>query len=267
MDNKANKGFPTDFLGLAPYGEALKLTIEKGFEGASALLSRMCLPAAEELGLMLKDRVRYWRLKNIINIVNRVPGKIGVDNNTLQLTVHPRIMNEVMENGSWCDDESLQDMWAGLLASSWNANGDDANILFTQKLKNITTIQAKVVKIICEQCNVTLHDSGLIEGRNVQLTLDQLINITGCDDVNQLDSELDSLRANELISSGVFERGGGFNALDNPLVANLRPSAILLHLHAKTQGFSGQLKTFYQSKLIPFDRNDPEHTVIIDSSF
>jgi hypothetical protein len=253
MNDRTEKNMSSDLLGLAPYGEALKLTVEKGFEAASALLSRLCLPAAEELGLMFKDKVRYWRLKNIINIVNKMPTKISIDMNTLQLAVHPRIVNEVMENGSWCEDESLQEMWAGLLAASCKDNGNDTNILFTQKLKVLTTIQAKIINAVCEVCQVDLYDNDLIHGRNVHLTLDNLIEITGCSNVDQLDTELDSLRANEFITSDRLEGSGGFDITSNPLVANLEPTAILLNLYAKTQGFNGPLKAFYHSRIIPYN--------------
>ncbi|MEO6902899.1 MAG: hypothetical protein ABI315_07070 [Bacteroidia bacterium] len=65
----------TDLLGIAPYGETIKIAVEKGFGAAEAVLSRICLPAAEELGLMFRDKVRYWRLNNIINVINKLEGK------------------------------------------------------------------------------------------------------------------------------------------------------------------------------------------------
>ena len=46
-----------DLFGLAAYGETLN-TLAKGVvDGAGAFLSRICLPAAEEFGLLLRDKV------------------------------------------------------------------------------------------------------------------------------------------------------------------------------------------------------------------
>jgi hypothetical protein len=52
--------------GLKPFGEATKILAQGTVDGASAFLSRICLPAAEEFGIVLKDQVRHWRNQNVI---------------------------------------------------------------------------------------------------------------------------------------------------------------------------------------------------------
>ncbi len=58
----------TDLLGLAPYGEAVNTATKVVVDGAAAFLSRVCLPASEEFGLLLQDQVRHWRAQNIARI-------------------------------------------------------------------------------------------------------------------------------------------------------------------------------------------------------
>ena len=55
MEN--NKRDTADIFGLAPSGEAIKISVEKSFDAAQSVLSRICLPAAEELGLMFQDNL------------------------------------------------------------------------------------------------------------------------------------------------------------------------------------------------------------------
>jgi hypothetical protein len=44
---------------------------------------------------------------------------------------HPRVLHEIIENASWVDDEEVQAMWAGLLASSCTEDGkDDKNLIY-----------------------------------------------------------------------------------------------------------------------------------------
>ena len=60
-----------DIFGIKPVAEAAnKLTIA-ALEGAEAFLSRICLPAAEEFGLLFRDRVHAWRTKNITSITQQ----------------------------------------------------------------------------------------------------------------------------------------------------------------------------------------------------
>jgi hypothetical protein len=248
---ESNKNKITDVFGLAPYGDAIKLAVEKGFEGASALLSRICLPAAGELGLMYQDKLRHWRLKNLISILNKAEGKLLFDGKDLQ--IHPRVMHEIMEGGSWCEDSTMQDMWSGLLSISCETGqGSDNSLLFIQTLSKLTSIQAKIINHICENCKVRLHPNSLITGKIIILNLEELFFLTKCNDIQTLDTEMDNLRANDLISSLT----GGFVAEENPLIAKLRPSAFLLHMFAKTQGFSGDVKDFYKERIVENDDDE-----------
>jgi hypothetical protein len=52
--NQENKSL--DILGIKPIGNAIESLTDGFVSGASAFLSRICLPAAEEFGLLLRDR-------------------------------------------------------------------------------------------------------------------------------------------------------------------------------------------------------------------
>jgi hypothetical protein len=63
--NQENKSL--DILGIKPIGNAIESLTDGFVSGASAFLSRICLPAAEEFGLLLRDRRRGQEL--IIDIL------------------------------------------------------------------------------------------------------------------------------------------------------------------------------------------------------
>ena len=64
-----NESRSLDVLGIKPVAEALSHATKNSIDGASAFLGRICLPAAEELGLLLQDKVRAWRAKNAVSVV------------------------------------------------------------------------------------------------------------------------------------------------------------------------------------------------------
>ena len=49
----------------------MKATTQGLLDGAAAFLSRVCLPAAEEFGRALRDRISAWRAKNAAQVLNK----------------------------------------------------------------------------------------------------------------------------------------------------------------------------------------------------
>lgn len=248
MENKPMIG---DIFGIGPYGESLKLVLEKSIDGIGVLLGKLCLPAAEEFGLMFRDKTRARRLQSLIQILDKANGKFDLSSDLAGITVHPRILKELMESGTWCEDSLLQEMWAGLLVSSLEkGDAKGKNVLFLDSIKKITSIQAKILEFACKNCKVKLYESGLLMASKIQITHEDMVVLTGEDDLFQLDAEIDNLRAQELISSG------GYDVRKSPLVAEFCPSAFALNLYAKTQGHQGNLSAFYHDQLA--DSDDPD---------
>lgn len=247
MIDKKNEN--TDLLGLAPYGEAINTVVEKTFQGVEGFLKSVCMPALDEVGLMLKDQVRHWRLNNIFKILEKAKGKIEFKNETLQVKAHPRVALSIIENGSVIDNDEVQDLWAGLFISSCSLDGqDDENLIFVDLLKQLTTAEAKIIKYACENSRKIVYENGLILSDDIEAHCDKLIELTDIKDIHRLDRELDHLRSLELFQSSLFG-GGGFSA-GYELVANIRPSALSLHLYMRAQGFTGNPIDFWGKQLI-----------------
>jgi len=109
MSDDKSKGL--DIFGIKPIAETIHTVTKASLEAAGAFLSRICLPAAEELGLMLRDKVSNWRAKNALAIVQKAEQKLLNQKGT-QCHAHPRLVIATIEHGSWTDDASVQEMWA-----------------------------------------------------------------------------------------------------------------------------------------------------------
>lgn len=119
MDEKSS----LDILGIKPISEAVNTSVEKSFQGIEGFLKSVCMPALDEIGLLLKDKVRHWRLNNALRIIEKSKGKLDFQGKTLQINAHPRVVLSIIENGSVIDNDELQDLWAGLFASSCTETG------------------------------------------------------------------------------------------------------------------------------------------------
>ena len=241
--DKSGKG--VDLLGIAEVGKALaplskaalKVT-ESAIGGAEAFLGRICLPAAEEFGLLVRDRVSHWRACNAAAIAEKAQAKLeGRD--TPGLHAHPRLVSEVIGKGSWTDDDALQDMWAGLLASSCTENADDSNLIFTGLLGQLTSLQVIVLNLACTHSIKYTRRAGFAHADPIRLTLQELESLTGVNDKFRLDRELDHLRSLNLT-------GRGFHC--EKLVAEIGPSPLALAMYVRCQGFIGSPVEFWDLK-------------------
>jgi hypothetical protein len=143
----------------------------------------------------------------------------------------PRLIVESLNHASWADSEEVQQMWAGLLASSCSPDGrDDSNWIFINLLGQLTEMQAHILKTACETAPKVIHPDGFIAAEALHRTAEELTALTGCADVQRIDRELDHLRA-----LGLMQRGFISGFATQPL-ADIQPSSLALHLYVRAEG-------------------------------
>jgi hypothetical protein len=241
-----------DILGIKPIGDAINTTVTKSFEGIEGFLKLVCSPALEEVGLLLKDQVRHWRLNNVLRILHKAQGKLDFSDGQLQIKAHPRVALSIIENGSLNDNDEIQDLWAGLFVSSCTADGqDDENLIFVDLLKQLTVVEAKILKHSCENARKVIYKNGLMLGDDLKISCAELLELTGLKDVHRLDRELDHLRSLELI--GTTPGTGGFNSGDESLTADITPSGLSLNLYVKSQGYNEDPVTYWKTGTITYE--------------
>lgn len=247
-----------DILGIKPIGEAGLEATKAAIKGVSTFLEIVFKPGLEELGFLMKDEVRYWRLNNILRMLNKAQGKLEFDGQNLNLTANARVGLAIMEECSAVDNEELQNLWAGLFASSCTPDGrDDSNMNFVDLLRRMSSVEAKIIDYACRNCNKYIYPNQLIIADDITVSFETLVEIAGTDDRYRLDSELDHMRSIELLLQGgpFADCGGGFIASDDSLEANITPSSLALNLYFKTHSLGVSPKVFWGDKLIPRNKD------------
>ncbi len=238
-----------DILGIKPISNSIEISVKKTFEGIEGFLKLVCTPALGEIGGMLNDKVRYWRLKNILSMLEKSRGKLQVVNDKLKLKSNPRIALSIIDNASLIDDSELQDMWAGLFASSCiNGANDDENLLFVDLLKQLTKSQASILKYAVENSSKIIHKNGLVVPGELYKHSTSLQDITGISNIHRIDRELDYLRTLGLLDSS----NGGFDAFQSELIACITPTYLCLSLFVKCNGLSLSPNEYWKDDLIDF---------------
>lgn len=192
-----------DILGLQPIAKAIGTITKGAVDGATAFFGRICLPAAEEFGLLLRDRVAHWRTLNLINIAQKTEAILDKQGDKENCHVHPRVIAGILDHGSWHDSDDIQQMWSGLLASSCTSDGgDESSLIFISVLGQITTAQARLLNHVCLAVDKKLTLDGLMYAEDVMMSPDELVRIWDDADMHRIDRELDHLRMIGLIHGG-----------------------------------------------------------------
>ncbi len=147
--NKADETEPDDTLsGQSPTPLQKSLS-----QTAGNLLERMLGPAADELGTYLGDQIRAWRFrqKNIEEIAEKTSEEIkrrGLDNNRLKSLPQGDVYR-AMDACSLEDDETVQQLWAGLFASAMDPDKSiSASKVFVDILRSLGPAETGLLLVL-----------------------------------------------------------------------------------------------------------------------
>ena len=135
------------------------------------IFHKLAGPMADEVGMMLGDKVRVWRANNWTKTVKKTE-RILKDAGLPANAVPPRLFLPIVEGSSMEDNESLQDMWAGLLATA-SQEMDAVSPAFVETLKQLRPDEAQALQKMYER---VMRSTKLLSGKWTRsLTLNALL--------------------------------------------------------------------------------------------
>lgn len=250
-----------DPLGLKSAGEIAKETTKFGLDAAREFLKLTCKPLLEEFGLTVRDQFTNWKLNNIIKMLERAKGKLQYDLTKEKLVLDPRVAYQIIDHASTVSNDVLQDMWAGLFASSCGKYEEDENILFIEVLKRLTSSQVKLLKYICEQTQTNINilslkqsqEDGLVTTNAVKITYDEILSVMETSSRLKAETECGALEGLGLLTtSGTVNSyvsfiykmttgSGGYNGV--------KPTILALRLYLKGQGLTLTPFEYYKDSI------------------
>ncbi len=230
-----------DVLGIKGLSDSVRIVTQGMIDGAAALLGRICLPAAEEFGELLRDGVKKWRTRNTVLMLDRAEPLIKQrELSEGRLEAPPQIVYRAIEFSSWSDDESLQSMWAGLLASACSPDGkDESNLVYAEVVSHFSPAQARLFEWIADNCPKVHDTAGTAAGDHFQPPIEALLEIGRAADCTQLESELGRLH-----SAGLFHK----TVFDGTVLEQCKGlSPFGLNLYLRVKGLRGDPKMLFQT--------------------
>lgn len=116
-------------------------SLAKALENVTGVFGKIAGPFADEFGLIVGDRMRFYRLSRAIALLEKT--KLMFEAARFDpCQVPPSLFLPIIDNASVQDNEALHDKWAALLA---NAAAPGNNILpaFSETLKQLSASEAQ----------------------------------------------------------------------------------------------------------------------------
>ncbi|OAI18877.1 hypothetical protein A1507_08190 [Methylomonas koyamae] len=130
-----------------PLDKVIDKSVGVAVNGLAKFFGAICMPAAEELGELVKDQVKYYRAKNLISIQQKIQKHVGELPSSAGKT-SPKLLKVLIEDASWEEDDVVQALWAGLIAGevASGSSSDDA-VIYTEHLKSMSSYEARLIKL------------------------------------------------------------------------------------------------------------------------
>jgi hypothetical protein len=116
---------------------------------AADLIHRLTGPVCDDIGAMISDSMKPYRAKNLDNTLRKT-GRILREAGLPANAVPTRLLFPIVDASSIEDDETLQEMWAGLLATA-SQQTDSVSPSFIETLKQLSPDDARHLEVVCQE--------------------------------------------------------------------------------------------------------------------
>jgi hypothetical protein len=226
-----------------------------------AFLRRICPTATHELQLLFREGLSNLRIANIIAITNRAEIMLAAEASPDRLHAPENILLTIVKNGSWAEDPSTQQLWAGLLVTSCTLLGDDeSNMPYLELVSEMASIDGRLFVEGCTKSEKLFAPNGAVSAKSLIRTSEELIQITGAHDLMKIDRNIFQLALLGLFEPRVKPKYFSYDG-----DANLSPTALGLELFARCQGHRGSPQDYYatqEREVAPTDNKDDRQAAL-----
>jgi len=130
---------------------------KKAIETAMDFISKIFGPAADQVGGILGDQLKYYRLKQWIRINSKAAKLLeGLNVEPSQLPI--KVVLPLLEKASIEDDPDLQDMWAKLLANMSLSITSGLEVRMIDVMSQMTNLDARIFEFMYREFEINRRE-------------------------------------------------------------------------------------------------------------
>ncbi|WP_348265287.1 PilZ domain-containing protein [Telmatobacter sp. DSM 110680] len=199
---------------------------------AFAFLSRICPDAAEDVMDLIHGGLTKTRMANAAEIMLRAETLLPRDTDDTRLFARPRTVTKILEDGSWAEEDWIQHMWGGLLATSCSKEKpDDSNKSFVDLFSKLAAVHVRIFRYACLRATNIISIAGPLSPAPVICMREEIMEVAGSRELLCIERDIQHLR--EL---GVLEATSASATHSDHYEVNITPSNLGVHLYARCKG-------------------------------
>jgi hypothetical protein len=229
VESSTNDATPGDIVG--PFKLAKSL----------AFLSRISAPSGSAIRQEIRTTLTGHRLWNAIEVALHAESLLASWPDGEQLRCCPPLLLRILRDGSWADEDSMQQCWAGLLATACTINGDDqSNRNFVDIFSQLTPTHVRLVTAACVNAAKLLNESGAVAARELTCSTDEIMKLSGTRDLLRMGRSLEHLSG-----LGLLEQRFKTSLFVPVEGINITPTPLGLELNARCNGYRSASEAFF----------------------
>ena len=208
---------------------------------ALAFLSRISRPSGSAVRQEIRTKLNGQRLWNAIEIALQAESLLASCPEGNQLHGCPSTVIRILHDGSWADDDSIQQCWAGLLATACKADdADESNRAYIEIFSQLSPTHIRLVTAACTKATKFVTESGIVAARQLTCSTGEIMKLSGTRDLLRMGRALEHLSGLGLLEERF--KTSLFIPVDG---INITPTCLGLQLYACCNGHRGEPQTFY----------------------
>jgi hypothetical protein len=143
-------------------------------------LCRICQSGAEEAILLLGGQLDSDHIETLLKIAVAAENQLASEPDASRMRAHPKLVANILKEGSWSLSEAIMQLWTGLLVSSCTVDApDDSNQVFVNLLIHMTPNQAKIFIHGCERALASEPGGENSPSASIVISTEEMVVLTG----------------------------------------------------------------------------------------
>ncbi len=199
---------------------------------AFLFMCRLCQSEAEEAITLLGGQLDVDHTETLFKIALDTESSLASEPDADRMRAHPKLVANILREGSWAHDDLTRQLWTGLLASSCSVDApDDSNQVFVDLLVHLTPVQARILTHACERALGSVPGAGKSPALSIVLNPAEIIKLTGVHDLTRNATDLAYL-----FNLGLIQRQFDFTSYHEIESFDVTPSRLGLELYKHCHG-------------------------------
>jgi len=201
---------------------------------AEGFLQRICPTATDQIRHALHERLSNKRVASAVEIALKAEKSLEQSGSGRRVLAHSEAVMRVIENGSWIEDHWIRKMWAGLLVSSCDGDGNDrSNLPFLDLLARLTPIHLRIFSFACERAAEALAGGVTESELDLSSTSEELMEAADAHSLQRIQQTI-----GHLCNFGLFREAArpSYAAIDEKVRTRTTPTPLGLKMYARCNG-------------------------------